>query len=56
VTAPLALSVTVSGLSRLYGVELAALLETARLADDLGVDQLVVPDHLAMGRRIDRYP
>jgi len=56
VTARLALSVTVSGLSRLYGGELAALLETARLADDLGVDQLVVPDHLAMGRRIDRYP
>jgi probable F420-dependent oxidoreductase len=56
VTSPLALSVTVSGLSRLYGGELAALLETARMADDLGVDQLVIPDHLAMGRRTDRYP
>ena len=55
-TSPLALSITVSGLSRLYGGELGALLETARMADDLGVDQLAIPDHLAMGRRVDRYP
>ena len=26
------------------------------MADDLGIDQLVIPDHLAMGRRTDRYP
>src|SRR5262245_13979784 len=54
--ARLALSVTVSGLSRLFGGDLRGLLEVARAADDLGIDQLVIPDHLAMGRRTDRYP
>ena len=52
----LALSVTISGLGRLFGGELHALVETAHVADDLGIDQLMVPDHLAMGRRTDRYP
>ncbi len=54
--APLALSVTVSGLQRLFGGELRGLLEAARAADELGIDQLVMPDHLAMGARTDRYP
>jgi probable F420-dependent oxidoreductase len=54
--ARLALSVTVSGLSRLFGGELAALLEAARAADELGIDQLALPDHLAIGPRTDRYP
>jgi probable F420-dependent oxidoreductase len=52
----LALSVTVSGLGRLFSGELHALLESARVADDVGIDQLLIPDHLAMGRRTDRYP
>jgi probable F420-dependent oxidoreductase len=52
----LALSVTISGLGRLFAGELHALLESARAADDLGIDQLMIPDHLAMGRRTDRYP
>ncbi len=51
-----ALSVTVSGLSRLFGTDLAAVVETARRADELGVDQLVMPDHIAIGPRLDRYP
>jgi probable F420-dependent oxidoreductase len=54
--APLALSVTVSGLSRLFGGDLRGLVEAARAADDLGIDQLTIPDHLAMGARTDRYP
>lgn len=53
---PLALSITVSGLSRLYGADLGGLVELARMADDLGIDQLALPDHVAMGRRLDRYP
>ena len=53
---PLALSITVSGLSRLYAGDLAGLVELARMADDLGIDQLALPDHVAMGRRLDRYP
>jgi probable F420-dependent oxidoreductase len=56
VTGSLALSITVSGLSRLYGADLGGLVELARMADDLGIDQLALPDHVAMGRRLDRYP
>jgi probable F420-dependent oxidoreductase len=50
------LGVTVSGVSRLFGDDLAAVVDIARAADEAGVDQVVVPDHLAMGTRLDRYP
>jgi probable F420-dependent oxidoreductase len=50
------ISVTISGLSRLFGDDLAAVVEVARVADDAGIHQLVVPDHLAIGTRTDRYP
>jgi probable F420-dependent oxidoreductase len=49
-------SVTLSGLGLLFGDDLASLVEVARVADDTGVDQLVLPDHVVMGPRIDRYP
>ena len=49
-------SVTVSGLRRLFGRDLAAVVDVARVADDAGIDQIVMPDHLAMGTRTDRYP
>jgi len=49
-------SVTVSGLRRLFGNDLAAVVDVARVADDAGIDQIVMPDHLAMGTRTDRYP
>ena len=52
----LALSVTISGVGRLYGRNLLGLVELARMADDLGLDQLVMADHLAIGPRTDRYP
>jgi len=52
----LRISVTVSGLSRLYADGLAGLVETARVADACGVDQIVVTDHLMIGPRTDRYP
>ncbi len=55
-TPPLALSVTVSGVSRLFGDDLAALVDWARAADASGVDQLVMTDHLAIGLNTDRYP
>ena len=51
-----ALSVTISGLARLFGDDLGAVVDVARMADDLGVDQLVLPDHVAIGPRLDRYP
>ncbi len=49
-------SVTISGLSRLFGEDLASVVDVARIADDAGIDQIVMPDHLAMGTRTDRYP
>jgi probable F420-dependent oxidoreductase len=52
----LKVSVTISGLSRLFGDDLAAVLDMARAIDDAGVDELVLPDHVVMGRRTDRYP
>jgi probable F420-dependent oxidoreductase len=55
-TARLGVSITISGLSRLFGTDLAAVLDVARTADDAGIHQLVLPDHLAIGSRTDRYP
>jgi probable F420-dependent oxidoreductase len=50
------LSVTISGLTRLFGDDLATIVDVARVADDVGVHQLVLPDHLGIGPRLDRYP
>jgi probable F420-dependent oxidoreductase len=50
------LSVTISGLARLFGDDLATIVDVARVADDAGVHQLVLPDHLGIGPRLDRYP
>lgn len=50
------ISITLSSLSELFGDDLAALVETARIADDLGVDQIALADHLAIGEGTDRYP
>lgn len=53
---PLRISITVSGLSTLFGRDLAAVVQAARLADAVGIHQIALPDHLAMGPRTDRYP
>ncbi len=50
------ISVTVSGLSRLFGDDLAAVVDVARIADEAGIHQIVMTDHLAIGPRTDRYP
>lgn len=50
------LSIIVSGLSRLFADDLSALLEMAKIADAVGIDQLVLPDHVAIGQHTDRYP
>ncbi|MFN8037552.1 MAG: TIGR03619 family F420-dependent LLM class oxidoreductase [Acidimicrobiia bacterium] len=49
-------SVLVSGVPRLFGDDLGAIVDLARMADDAGIDQLVLPDHVIMGPRTDRYP
>jgi probable F420-dependent oxidoreductase len=43
-------------LSRIYGDDLSGVVELARIADDVGIDQLALPDHVAIGARTDRYP
>jgi probable F420-dependent oxidoreductase len=50
------LSITIAGLSSLFGDDLARIVDVARLADEAGLDQIVLPDHLAIGSRTDRYP
>jgi probable F420-dependent oxidoreductase len=50
------ISVTISGLSRLFGDDLAGIVDVARVADEVGIHQLVMTDHLAIGPRTDRYP
>jgi probable F420-dependent oxidoreductase len=50
------LSITVSAIRHLYGDDLAALVELARIADGTGIDQLVMPDHVVMGPHLENYP
>jgi probable F420-dependent oxidoreductase len=50
------LSITVSAIGHLYGGDLAALVELARIADATGIDQLVLPDHVVMGPHLENYP
>jgi probable F420-dependent oxidoreductase len=52
----IAVSLTIAGLSRIYGTDLRGILETARIADQAGIDQLAMTDHVAIGPRTDRYP
>jgi probable F420-dependent oxidoreductase len=57
VTAPaLELSVTVSGFTRLFAGDLRGALDVARAADDAGVHQLVLPEHVVMGSDTAGYP
>ncbi len=50
------ISVTISGLSRLFGDDLAGIVDVARTADEAGIHQIVMTDHLAIGTGTDRYP
>jgi probable F420-dependent oxidoreductase len=50
------MSVMVSGLHRMVGADGPDIVDIARLADELGIDELVVGDHVVMGERLDRYP
>jgi probable F420-dependent oxidoreductase len=49
-------SITISGLGRLFGDDLGRVLDFARAADDAGIDQLLMTDHVIIGPRTDRYP
>jgi probable F420-dependent oxidoreductase len=50
------LSITISAIGHLYGSDLAALTDLARMADATGIDQLVIPDHVVMGPQLESYP
>lgn len=49
-------SITISGIGRLFGGDLGAVLDACRAAEAAGVDSVVVADHVAIGPRTDRYP
>lgn len=55
-SARLSVSLSISGFTRLFDGDLRAVLDVARAADDAGLDQVVLADHVVMGSRTDRYP
>jgi probable F420-dependent oxidoreductase len=50
------LSLTLSGFHRTFGPELSHYVDVARVADEAGIDQLVLADHVVMGRHTEKYP
>ncbi len=50
------LSLTIAGLHRTFGPELSHYLDLAKAADEVGIDQIVLADHVVMGRNTDAYP
>jgi probable F420-dependent oxidoreductase len=50
------LSLTVSGLHRTLGPDPGHYVEIARIADEVGIDQLVLADHVVMGGNTGAYP
>ncbi|MHA7837175.1 MAG: LLM class F420-dependent oxidoreductase [bacterium] len=44
------------GLENYYGGDFAKVVDLMRRAEDLGIDQMVITDHVVMGERTDRYP
>ena len=52
----LPISLTVSGVKRLFGDDLSQLIEFSKRAEDAGIDQIAMTDHLAIGPHTERYP
>ncbi len=52
----ISISVTLAGLSRLYPDGLRGILETARIAEEVGIGQIAMTDHVVIGNRTDAYP
>jgi len=50
------ISLTVSGVARLFGRDLASLVDFAKRTEDAGVEQIAMTDHLVIGTRTERYP
>jgi probable F420-dependent oxidoreductase len=50
------LSLTIAGLHRTFGPELDHYLDVGRIADEVGIGQVVLADHVVMGPNTDAYP
>jgi probable F420-dependent oxidoreductase len=49
-------AVSLFGIEHLFGGDFRRVVDVVRRADDLGIDQAVLTDHVVMGERTDRYP
>jgi probable F420-dependent oxidoreductase len=47
---------SIYGIENLFGGDFRRVIDVVRRADELGVDQMVMTDHVVMGERTDRYP
>ena len=52
----LRVAVDLYDLHRWFGDDYRQILEVARLADEIGVDEINVTDHVIMGEAVDQYP
>jgi probable F420-dependent oxidoreductase len=50
------LAIGLFGLQNWFGGDFASVVDVIRMADDKGVDQVSLTDHVVMGERVDRYP
>lgn len=54
--AKLKVALGIYGLQDFFGGNIKKLIESIRIADQLGIDQVSMTDHVVMGERTDRYP
>jgi probable F420-dependent oxidoreductase len=55
-TLPLRVSVDLYDLHRWFDDDYRQVLEIAKLADEIGIDEINVTDHVIMGEAVDQYP
>jgi probable F420-dependent oxidoreductase len=53
---PIRFSLYLFGLEKLFGGDIRRVIEFVHEADEAGLDQVVVSDHVVMGEHSDRYP
>ena len=49
-------AIGIFGLENLFGGDFTKVIDVVARADALGIDQMVMTDHVVMGKRTDRYP
>ena len=49
-------AISIYGIENLFGGDFRRVVDAVRRADELGIDQMVMTDHVVMGERTDRYP